>query len=147
MKLILTDDVPHLGSMGDTVAVKPGYGRNYLIPRGLAILATAGSVNRMEHEKRGIEAKAARLRQDSEKLAKKIEKLKIQFARAAGEEDRLFGSVTSQDIQAYLFDQGIEIDRKYIHLGDPIKSLGVFEVEIKLHPTITTKVSVWVVKE
>lgn len=147
MKVILTEDVPHLGSMGDTVSVKPGYGRNFLIPRGMAISATAGSVNRMEHEKRGIEAKAARIRRDADKLSKRLEKLKIQFTRAAGDEDRLFGSVTSQDIQEYLFNEGLEIDRKHIHLGDPIKSLGVFDVEIKLHADVATTVKVWVVKE
>ena len=147
MKLILTEDVTHLGHMGDLVEVKPGYGRNYLLPHGLAIPATAGNQHRLEHERRGIEAKRRRFARDAQSLADRIGKLKLQFARAAGEDDKLFGSVTNQDIHEFLYNEGIEIDRKRIHLAEPIKSLGVFPVEIRLHPEVSRSVDVWVVKE
>ncbi|MBZ0254105.1 MAG: 50S ribosomal protein L9, partial [Candidatus Methylomirabilis sp.] len=137
----------HLGHMGDLVEVKPGYGRNYLLPKGLAIPATAGALSRIEHERRGIEARRLRLKKDADTVAKRLEKVKIEFARAAGEDGKLFGSVTSQDVQDFLAAQGLEIERKRIHLSEPIKALGQHDVPVKLHSDVSVTVKVWVTRE
>lgn len=144
MQVILKEDVPHLGNMGDVVTVKPGYGRNYLIPRGLAVLATHGNKKQLEHELRIIHARREALRADAEALGGTIDGLSITLARQVGDDDRLFGSVTNRDVEAALAALGHEVDRRRIIVKDPIKSLGIYKVDVKLHADVTSSVLVWV---
>jgi large subunit ribosomal protein L9 len=147
MKVILKDDVKSLGKMGDIVNVASGYARNFLIPKGLAVPADTKNVRAMEHEKRVIQEKARKLRQAAQTLAEKISKLNITIKAKAGEEEKLFGSVTTMDIEEALKAEGIEIDRKKIHLDEPIKRLGAYTVSIKLAQDITATLNVQVVPE
>jgi len=147
MKVILTKDLENLGKAGALVEVKPGYGRNYLLPRQLAVPATAKNVRQLDHEKSGILARAARHRSSMDAMAKKISAIELKFARKAGEQDKLFGSVTSKDIHDRLVEQGYEIDRKQIHLPEPLKTIGDHEVEVKLHPDVTAKLKVAIAGE
>ena len=147
MNVILTEDVAHLGSAGDMLKVKDGYARNYLIPKGMAILATTENVKHLEHQKRQIQSKLNKLKKASESVAQQIESISCTIARAAGEEDKLFGSVTSADIYTSLKNEGIDVDKKKILLDEPIKSLGIFTVPIKIHTDVTANLKVWVVKE
>ena len=147
MNIILTEDVAHRGSAGDMLKVKDGYARNYLIPKGMAILATTENVKQLEHQKRQIQSKLNKLKKASESVAQQIESISCTIARAAGEEDKLFGSVTSADIYASLKNEGIDVDKKKILLDEPIKSLGIFTVPIKIHADVTANLKVWVVKE
>jgi large subunit ribosomal protein L9 len=147
MKVILTEDVAHRGAAGDMLKVKDGYARNFLIPNGMAIVATTENVKQLEHQKRQIQAKLNKLKKESEGVAKKIEGISCTIVRAAGEEDKLFGSVTSADIYASLKNEGIEVDKKKILLDEPIKNLGIFTVPIKIHSEVTANLKVWVVKE
>ncbi len=145
MQVILTEDVENLGRSGDLVTVKQGYGRNYLIPQGLALVADERNKKRLEHEKRIIEARAAKLRKDAESIAKRLEEVTLQIERQVGEEEKLYGSVTSKDIQEALADKGIQLDRKKIALAEPIKALGQYTVDVKLARDVTGQVKVWVV--
>lgn len=147
MKVILTEDVAHLGSAGDLVKVKDGFARNFLVPNSRAIVATTQNIKQLEHQKRQVQAKLNKLMKDSEGLGRKIEAMSCTISRAAGEEDKLFGSVTSADIYNSLKNEGIEVDKKKILLDEPIKSLGIFTVPIKIHPQVTANLKVWVVKE
>jgi large subunit ribosomal protein L9 len=147
MKVILTEDLAHRGSAGDLLKVKDGYARNYLIPNGIALVATTENVRQLEHQKRQIQAKLNKLKKESEGVAQRIESISCTIARAAGEEDKLFGSVTSADICASLKNEGIDVDKKKILLDEPIKSLGIFTVPIKIHSDVTANLKVWVVKE
>src|SRR5512134_2576086 len=147
MQLILREDVPHLGKSGELVKVKPGYGRNYLIPRGLAILATQRNVARLEHEKRVISAQRAKQYRASEEVAKKLETVTLHIARSTGAEDKMFGSVTGRDIEAALEEQGITLDHKKLALSEPIKALGFYEVPVKLAGELTARIKLWVVKK
>ena len=147
MQVILLEDVSSLGKAGDLVKVSDGYGRNYLIPKKKAILATEKSVTVLDHQKRMVQHRMARVKKDIQKIAEEIENLSCTFTRAVGESGKLFGSVTSMDIEAYLKDNGIEVDRKKIHLEEPIKSVGKFTVPIKLHPDVSAELKVWVVQE
>jgi large subunit ribosomal protein L9 len=147
MKVILKVDVDALGKAGDIVDVKDGYARNYLIPKKKAIEATPENLKRIEEESRIGQEKASRARRQAEKIARKIESLSLTVVRQAGEKDKLFGSVTSIDIEKSLKEEGIEIDRKKILLKEPIKSLGIYSVPIKVHQDITANLKVWVVKE
>lgn len=144
MEIILTEDVPHLGSMGDLVKVKPGYGRNYLIPRGFAVLATRGNRKHLDHVMRQIEERRARLRVGAEAVADALRDVAITVARQAGEDDRLFGSVTNRDIEAALEALGHEVERRRIMLKEPIKALGIYHVPLKLHADVTVDLPVWV---
>ena len=147
MKVILKEDIPKLGRMGKTVDVKPGYGRNYLIPQGKAILATSKNLKALEHERMLIQRKADLLRKDAEGLAGKISGLTITLTRKVVEEDKLYGSVSVSDISQALEEAGVEIERKSIKLVDPIKSLGEFKVPIKVYDTVTAELTVQVLKE
>jgi large subunit ribosomal protein L9 len=147
MQVILRDDMDNLGKSGEVVNVKPGYARNYLLPRGLAIKATAGDVKRVEHEKRVIAARAAKQAKEAQAEADKLSQVSVSIARAVGEEEKLYGSVTSRDIAEALAGQGVKVDSKKIHLDEPIKTLGMTEVGVKLGRGVTAKVKVWVVKE
>ncbi len=147
MQLILKEDLDNLGKSGEVVSVKEGYGRNYLLPRGLAVPATADDVARVAHEKRVIAARAAKLSKELQSEADRLGQLTVSIARAVGDEDKLFGSVTSRDIAEALAEQKVTIDTKKIHLDEPIKSLGMTEVQIKLGQGVTAKIKVWVVKK
>jgi large subunit ribosomal protein L9 len=147
MQVILRDDMENLGKSGEVVNVKPGYARNYLLPRGLAIKATAGDIKRVEHEKRVIAARAAKLAKEAQSEADKLSQVSVSIARAVGEEDKLYGSVTSRDIAEALAAQGVKVDSKKIHLEEPIKTLGMTEVQIKLGRGVNATIKVWVVKE
>jgi len=147
MKVILTSDVKNLGVQGDIVEVKPGYARNFLLPRNLAMPATEGNMKVLAERRKQQEIIDAKNRKAAEELAKKLKKVSITVSVLAGEDEKLFGSVTSREIARLLSEQGIEVDRKQIVLDEPIRTLGVFSVPIKLHRDVETAVRVWVVKE
>ena len=138
--------MPSLGKMGDLVKVANGYGRNYLIPQGKAIKATTHNLKILEHQTKQLKNKIDKIRRDAEKLAKRIEAVSCTVAKPAAAEDRIFGSVTSMDIAEGLKVEGIEVDRRKIILDEPIKTLGIYTVPIKLHPEVTAHLKVWVVK-
>jgi large subunit ribosomal protein L9 len=147
MQIILRDDMDNLGKSGEVVNVKPGYARNYLLPRGLAIKATASDVARVEHEKRVIAARTAKLAKEAQAEADNLSQVAVSIARATGEEDKLFGSVTARDISEALKEKGVHVDAKKIHLEEPIKVLGLAEVPIKLGRGVSATIKVWVVKK
>jgi large subunit ribosomal protein L9 len=147
MKVILTKDLENLGKAGAMVEVKPGYGRNYLLPRQLAVPATEKNVRQLDHQKSGIMARAAKEKQNMTAMAQKLSAIEVKFTRKTGAENKLFGSVTSKDIHEQLTGQGYEIDRKQIHLPEPLKELGTHEVPVKLHAEITAKVRVTIAPE
>ena len=147
MQVILLEDVPNLGKAGDLLKVSDGYGRNYLIPQKKAILATEKNLKGLEHQKRQVQHRMGKVKKDSERVAQQIEELSCTFAKPVGESGKLFGSVTSMEIESYLKENGIEVDRKKILLEEPIKNLGMFTVPIKLHPELIAHLKVWVVQE
>ncbi len=147
MEVILKEDVPKLGHRGDVVKVAEGYGRNYLLPRKLAIEATAGNRAVIEQMKAASLRRAATEKAEAEQLAGQFTGLELSFTRKAGEKDHLFGSVTSADIAVALEKKGFSIDRRKIHLDEPIKMLGEFKVPVKLHREVSTSVKVTVEKE
>lgn len=147
VQVILKKDVADLGHAGDLVTVKPGYARNYLIPQGMAFLATEGNLRRFEEERRQIEQAADRERETATEMAGKLEGQSLTFKVRAGEEGRLFGSVTSADIADSLAAEGLDVDRRIIRLEDPIKELGVYDVAIRLHADVEPTIKVWVVAE
>jgi large subunit ribosomal protein L9 len=147
MEVILKEDVPKLGHRGDVVKVAEGFGRNYLLPRKLAIEATQGNKAVIEQMKQSAVRKGAVEKADAEGLAKQLDAVHLEFHRKAGEKDHLFGSVTSSDIADALTSKGFNIDRRKIQLDEPLKSIGEFEVAIKLHRDVTSKVKVTVAKE
>ena len=147
MKVILLKDIEALGSAGEVVEVKNGYGRNFLIPRSEALIATAANMAQFESRRKQQETLAERDRRAAEALAKKLEAESITAQVKVGEEDRLFGSVTAQNIAELLEEKGYEIDRRAIHLEDPIRELGVYNVEVRLYPEVAAAVKLWVVKE
>ncbi len=147
MEVILKEDVPKLGHRGEVVKVAEGYGRNYLLPRKLAVEATQANKAVIEQMKQSAIRRSAIEKADSEALAKQLEGVTLAFQRKAGEKDHLFGSVTSSDIAEALTHKGFTIDRRKIQLDEPLKNLGEFEVAIKLHRDVTSKVKVTVEKE
>ncbi len=147
MEVILREDVPNLGLRGEVVKVADGYGRNYLLPRKMAMQATAANKAVIEQMKAAAERRSATEKAQAEELLTKLEPLVLSFTRKAGEAGHLFGSVTSADIAADLASQGFEIDRRKIQLGEPLKSLGEFKVAIRLHREVTARVTVKVLAE
>jgi len=147
MEVILKEDVEKLGHRGDVVKVAEGYGRNFLLPRKLAIEATKGNRTVIEEMKSAAQRRAVRDRADAEGLAKQLEAVKLTFLRKTGEHDHLFGSVTSSDITSELEARGFTIDRRKIQLDDSIKNLGEFTVAVKLHRDVTGNVKVIVSRE
>lgn len=147
MKVILREDVPHLGKAGEIADVRNGYGRNYLIPHGKAVLASEKNVRQLEHQKRVIFQQQAKLKANAEAVAQKLGGYKVTIARKVGEQDKLYGSVTNKDIADELARLGTEIDRHAIQLDEPIRALGTFEVPVRLHSDVAAKVQVWVVAE
>jgi large subunit ribosomal protein L9 len=147
MKVILTKDMDNLGKAGSLVEVKPGYGRNFLLPQKLAMPATAKNVRQLEHEKAGILARAAKHKSNMDAQAKKLSAIELSFKRKVGEQNKLFGSVTSKDVHEQLTSKGYEVDRKQIHLPEPLKELGMHEVEVKLHAEVSAKLKVTIAAE
>lgn len=145
MEVILTTDIPKLGHAGDVVTVKPGYGRNYLLPQGKALLATRGRVAELEHKRRVIEELQKKEIQEHGETAQRLAGVELQFEVRAGEEGKLFGSVTSADIAGKLREKGFEIERRKIELTDPIKQIGDYEVPIRLHREVAVAIPVHVV--
>jgi len=142
MKVILKEDVKNLGSMGSVVNVAEGYARNYLIPRNLAAEASLKNIKRLEHEKNIILEKAKKIKKTADELAIKLSNITLSIEATAGEDGKLFGSVTAMDIATALSKQGMEVDKRKIIIEDePIKRLGKYNVYIKLHPEITTTVN------
>lgn len=147
MKVILREDVPHLGTAGSIVNVKPGFARNYLIPRSFAIPATGNNLKAFEHTARMMEAKRAKRRKEAETLKGKLERISCSIAKKVGEQDKLYGSVTSQDIEQAFNAEGFTIDKKDILLTEPIKALGVYTVPIRVFEDVVANTKVWVVRE
>lgn len=147
MKIILREDYEKLGAAGDVVQVKPGFARNYLFPKKIAYPARANFVKMLEEEKRQKEHRRNKEKKVAEDLAKTLENVSVTISVSVGEEDKMFGSVTTQDISEALAKQSLEIDRKKIILEEPIKELGIYSVPVKLHQEVEAKIKVWVVKE
>lgn len=147
MEVILTQDIEHLGSAGEVVTVKNGYGRNYLLPQGLAIAATRRNKAKLEHDRATIERRVAKQRADAQAIADRLNGMTLKFERRVGEDDKLFGSVTSRDIADQLAVAGIEIDHRKIVLPEPIKSLGKFEVPVKVGSGVEATLKFWVVAQ
>jgi len=145
MQVILREDISNLGRTGEVITVKNGYGRNYLIPRGLAVMATPRNVKRLDHEKRVIDKRDEIRQKDAESTKGKLEAVSLTIAKHTGEEDKLFGSVTTRDIADAMKEEGYEVDRRMIQLDQPIKALGVYTVPVKLGREITAELKLWVV--
>lgn len=147
MEVILKEDVPKLGHRGEVVKVAEGYGRNYLLPRKLAIEATQANKAVIEQMKQAAVRRSAVEKADAEGLSKQLDGVTLTFRRKAGEKDHLFGSVTSSDIAEALEQKGFSIDRRKIQLHDPLKNLGEFDVPVRLHRDVTSRVKVIIEKE
>ena len=147
MDVILREDVEKLGRAGEVVTVKDGYARNFLLPRGLAYLATDGNRRRLDEEQRKRDRRAAAEVSGARDVAAKLEAVSLSFTMKAGEGDKLFGSVTAGDIAERLKAEGLPVDRKAVELEEPIKALGVYKVPIRLHAEVKPEIRVWVVKE
>jgi len=147
MKVILRTDHEKLGRVGDVVEVRDGYARNYLIPRNIAYRVTPGNLRALEEEKKQAERRQTKELRTAEKMAAELEKLSITLPMQVGEDDKLFGSVTSQMIADALKEKGYDLDKRKIELEEPIKVLGIYTVNVKLHPNVTGKVKVWVVRQ
>jgi len=147
MQIILLEDIPSLGKAGDIVEVAGGYARNYLLPQGKAVETSRRNLRVLEHQKKVVEQKLKRRKKDALRLKEELEGLSLTIAKKVGEMDRLYGSVTTMDIEEALREEGYEIDRKKIDLEEPIKHLGIYTVPVKIHPEVTAQLKVWVVKE
>jgi large subunit ribosomal protein L9 len=145
MQIILTQDVEHLGKAGELVSVRPGYGRNYLVPRGLAVSATVRNKNRLDHEKLLIERRVAKERAGATEIAARINGMTLQFERIVGDDEKLFGSVTNRDIADQLKRAGVEIDHRTIQLDQSVKALGKYEVPVRLAAGVVATLKFWVV--
>jgi len=144
LRVVLTEDLPNLGNTGELVNVRPGYARNFLIPRGLAAVATRDNVKRIEHEKRIAEARAAKARAAAEELSKQVDGVRVTIEVKVGEENKLYGSVTSRDVEEALEKKGHKVDRRKIVM-DPIKAIGDYRFSIKLAQTASAEIVVSVV--
>jgi large subunit ribosomal protein L9 len=147
LQVILQSDVDKLGKSGELVRVRPGYARNFLIPRSLGVPASESAVNRLNHEKAVALAKYEKQKKEAGETAKKIGELSIRVLRAVGEDGKLFGAVTTKEIEAAAKALGLDIDRKRMSLAEPIKALGVFEIPVKLMPEVTATLKVEVAKK
>jgi large subunit ribosomal protein L9 len=145
MHIILTQDVPNLGQAGELVTVRPGYGRNYLLPRGFAVSASAANKQQLEHSRREIEKKVAKERATAGAIAERLNGMTLQFERLVGEDQKLFGSVTNRDIADQLKKANIEIDHRWVELDQPVKALGKYEVQVRLGAGVVANLKYWVV--
>jgi large subunit ribosomal protein L9 len=147
MKVILTQDIPSLGTKTQVVEVKPGYARNYLLPQGKAMLAGAGNLKQLERKIQAEALSLSRKKVEAEEQAKKLNEVSCTAAVQAGEDDKLFGSVTAADISELLAAQGVKLDKRKLILEQPIKVLGVYNIPIKLHPEVEANIKLWVVRQ
>lgn len=147
MQIILTQDVANLGKAGELVTVRPGYGRNYLVPRGFAVSATVSNKNRLDHERAVIERRVAKERGQATEIATRINGMTLQFERQVGDDEKLFGSVTSRDIADQLKKANLEIDHRWVQLDAAVKALGKYEVPIRLAAGIVATLKFWVVSK
>ena len=145
MQVILTQDVEHVGDAGQLVTVKPGFGRNYLLPQGLALSATKRNIKQLEHNRAMIERRVAKQRSENESMAKRIGSMTLQFERLVGEGDKMFGSVTARDLSSQLGVAKIEVDSRRIQLPEAIKAIGKYEANVKLGAGVTAVLKFWVV--
>ena len=146
MKVILTQPIPNLGDVGDVVQVADGYAVNYLLPRKIAVKADPSKLRQLEHQRRILQKRRERQLAELKELAEKLEETSVTITARAGEEDRLFGSVTNTQIAEALAEQGIRIDKKQIQIDEPIKSLGVYKVAVKLGMGVQANLKLWVIK-
>lgn len=147
MKVILRENVETLGQIGDVVEVKNGFARNYLIPKKIAYAAVKGSVRALEEDKKRHEKKKRQEMTAAEALAADLEKVSVTIPVQVGEEDKIFGTVTTQMITDALKEKGYEIDKRKVEIEEPIKSLGIYGINVKLHQNVNVKIKVWVVRE
>lgn len=147
MKIILRQDVENLGNIGEIISVKPGYARNFLIPNQMAYYATAGAVRALETEKKHYEAKMAKVRQQAEVTASQLGEMQITISMPVGEEGRLFGSVTAPMIAQELELRGFRVDKRHVMIEEPIKTLGIFDVKVKLMTDVIAPLKVWVIAQ
>ncbi len=147
MKVILRRDFEQLGKVGDTIEVKNGFARNYLIPRQLAFAANKGNLRALQEEKKQLVKKDAKILTAAKQLAAELEKVSVTLTVKVGDEDKMFGTVTSQMIADSIKEKGFEIDKRKIEIDEPIKALGIYNINIKLHPEVSASVKTWVVRE
>jgi large subunit ribosomal protein L9 len=147
MKVILRQDYENLGTAGDVVEVKPGFARNFLIPKGVAFEMTKGNLKVLEEEQKREEQKEVREKKLAEKLSEKLGKVSVTATVTVGEDDRIFGTITSQNVSDLLKDKGFEIDKKQIQIEEQIKALGIYPVNIKLNQGVEASIKLWVVKD
>lgn len=147
MKVLLKEDVIKLGSCGDEVEVKDGYGRNFLIPTGKAIKATPKNLKQFNHQKSIVQGKSRKLKEEAQTVADAIAKITLTVTKKVGDQDKLFGSVTTQELADLMDAKGISLDKRKIQMAEPIKSLGEFKLNVKLHPEVTAKINLSVVAE
>ena len=147
MKIILRQDHSTLGAIGEMVEVKDGYARNYLLPKGIALRVTPGNMKLIEQERRALRVRYDREKQGADEMARRIAEVSCTIVKKVGEQDTLYGAVTTKEIGQILDKEGIEVDRRRIVLAEPIKALGVYTVPIKIHPEVTAELKVWVVRE
>ncbi len=147
MEVILKEDIPNLGKMGEVVRVRDGYARNYLLPRRLVLIANKKNLNSFEHQKRVVASQKERVLKQAQTLAEKLSQVSLMIPVKTGEEGKLFGSVTNIDIEKALKAKGFEVERRRIHLGEPIKLLGDYEVPVRLTSDVTAAVKVSVVSD
>lgn len=147
MRVILKQGVSNLGEAGEIVKVSPGYGRNYLLPRGLAIAASEGGVREAEHQQRLADTIRRKDMKEAQELAAKLENVSVSIRRAAGEDDKLFGSVTNRDIVEALEAEGVTLDRRLIKLDENIRAIGLYNIPVRLHKDVSADVRVYVIRE
>lgn len=147
MKIILRQDYQKLGKIGDVVEVKDGFARNFLIPRNIGYQASPGSIRALEEEKKQHALRQGKEAARARTLAAELEKTSVTLKVKVGEDERLFGTVTSQMVADALAEKGFTVDKRIIEIEEPIKALGIYPVSLKLHPEVETKVKVWVVRE
>lgn len=147
MEVILREEVKGLGKAGELVKVKDGFGRNFLLPQKKAVLADAKNIKMIEAQKKEAEARERKARKSAEEMVSKLAAVSITIERESGTEDKIFGSVTTKDIADLLRKQGFAIDKRLIELKEPIKSIGTFDINVRLHSEVTGTVKVWVVKK
>lgn len=145
MQIILLQDVANLGKAGELVSVKPGFGRNFLLPQGMAVSASARNVTRLEHERKVIEKRVAKERATAQSIADRLNGMTLQFERNVGEDEKLFGSVSNRDIAEQLKKAGIDLDHRKIELEHPVKALGKYEVTVRLGAGVVATLKFWVV--
>lgn len=147
MRVILTQDVKKLGTIGDIVNVKDGYARNFLLPREVAVVANVSNKAELDHQKRVLDRKKAKVLAEVKKLASNIEKVSVTIAKRTGEDEKIFGTVTTVELEAKLKEAGVDVDRRDIALTEDVKKVGVYSAEVRLHSEVTAKLKFWVVAE